>query len=323
MTPAEVIAELERRGYATTSRRLIDWRQKGLLPPLVKHGRGQGRGWVYVWEDPLVVEQAIAVQELLWLHGHTEWLYLPLWCLGFTVPLNQVRPQLLTMVEAYLEHLTGGMTEPEDVSDRLSQLAIADLTRSARTRSGRPTLSPEAVEYGLNLLAGGTAYVPDREALAGIARSAGALTGNGQRRGAPKGRRLSAAELRHIRRWTKRHASLPLLHDAEANATEQEFAQVHADWRALAQLKRAIGDVVDNEAWEEFNLFALRVIVATGPWLTLLDLSMRRSGLAVTLDRFQATLADYAHDVETNPETRARLPLVLEGGDDTNDGTTI
>ena len=60
LTQEEVLAELEARGYEISPRRLVDWRQKGLLPPLVKHGRGRGRAWIYVWEEPLIVEEAFA-----------------------------------------------------------------------------------------------------------------------------------------------------------------------------------------------------------------------------------------------------------------------
>ncbi len=106
LTPDEVLHELRERGYDIGSRRLVDWRQKALLPPLVNRGRGQGKGWVYGWDDPRIVEQIIAVQELLWMHERTSWLYVPLWCLGFDVPLERVQPRLLSMVERRQASLT-------------------------------------------------------------------------------------------------------------------------------------------------------------------------------------------------------------------------
>src|SRR4051812_9086663 len=107
LTPEEVIAELERLGYVVTARRLVDWRQKGLLPPLAKRGLGQGKGWVFVWEDPDVIEQTVAILDLLRWRARTDWLPLALWCLGFQMPLDRVKPPLLARLDANLSQLRG------------------------------------------------------------------------------------------------------------------------------------------------------------------------------------------------------------------------
>lgn len=99
LTQEDVLAELDERGYEISPHRLVDWRQKGLLPPLVKRGRGRGGGWVSGWEDPHIVHQVITVQELLWIRERTAWLYVPLWCMGFAVPLERVQAHLRGVVE--------------------------------------------------------------------------------------------------------------------------------------------------------------------------------------------------------------------------------
>lgn len=59
-TPSELIAALDRHGVQVTERRLTDWREKGILPPLKKIGLGRGRGTRQFWENDDVLHQAIA-----------------------------------------------------------------------------------------------------------------------------------------------------------------------------------------------------------------------------------------------------------------------
>lgn len=305
-TPDEVLAEMLRRGYEITPRRLVDWRQKQLLPPLVKHGLGTGRGWIYVWEDPWIVEQVIAVQELLWIHERTSWLYIPLWCLGFDVPLERVRMQLRAKLERGHALLTNGAQERSSIADTVSALAFREATR-AGPRTGRQA-SVDVLEYWLTLLAGDTDYSPDLEAWSQIAAAVAAFGGSGTRYAAEAGEHLwTPAGLRLLRRWTRRYASLPRLEEAARKATDAEWAAVHLDWQALAHLVEVIGGYAEDDLWEEFFSFWLRVVAIAGPWMSLVDLSMRWRGQGQVWDNIRHELASMRERLEQEPSLREQL----------------
>jgi len=308
-TPNEIIAELNARGYAITPRRLTDWRQKALLPPLVKHGQGQGRAWTYVWHEADIVGQVIAVQELLRIHGHTDWLYVPLWCLGFTIPLERVQADLATMVNRRDTHLTGGQRDPDELRFRLSEVSMAIGLRPG-PRRGRPRLSAEAVEYWLNLLAGDASYAPDREALVQIATALTRMSGRDASGDLKNGGSvLSPAQLRVIQRWMRRSAALPRLVEAARHASEHEWEAVHGDWRALAGVIQVVGEVSEDDEWDDYWRVWLRMVAIAGPWVSLADLSMRRWGQGTVWDDFRHTLVAFRDrlkiDVEWQQQVRA------------------
>lgn len=314
-TPDEVLAELLRNGYEITPRRLVDWRQKQLLPPLVQHGRGTGQGWIYVWEDPLIVEQVIAVQELLWIHERTGWLYVPLWCLGFDVPLDRVRAHLLVKLERGRALLTRGARDPSSIADKVSALAFREATRSG-PRTGRH-VQVDVLEYWLTLLAGDTEYSPDWEAWEQVAAAVAAFGGSGTHDATEAGEQLwTPAGLQLIRRWTRRYTSLPRLEEAALKATDAEWAAVHLDWQALARLVEVIGGYAEDDAWEEYFAFWLRVVAVAGPWVTLVDLSMRWRGQGQLWDTLRNELVSMQDRLEQDPAIIGQIRVLLDKNGD-------
>jgi hypothetical protein len=63
---------------------LIDWRRKGLLPPLLRTSYGRGRGVKRYWSDD-VLDQAIAVDWLIKRSGKADEALLGLWLSGYQV----------------------------------------------------------------------------------------------------------------------------------------------------------------------------------------------------------------------------------------------
>jgi len=302
MTPNDLIEELALRGYDMTPRRLVDWRQKELLPPLVQRGRGQGRGWVNGWKDARVVEQAIAVQELLWIHERTDWLYVPLWCLGFDVPLARVKPQFLTKLARQRTFLTGGAEDPEDLGDTISELAFHEATRPGPRTSKR--LSPDLLEFVISLLVGVTEYTPDFDALRELAVEIERYRGSNDGAKAPQLRRLDErwpAMLRLVRRWVHRYASLARLEEAAIAATDAEWEAVHTDWRTLHELIASIRDSVPSDRQETLGDLALRGSAIGGPWLTLVCLSLRRSGQGQAYDATKREVFSWLTYLEHHP----------------------
>lgn len=307
LTPAHVIAKLKQHGYAMTPRRLGDWREKGLLPPLVAHGKGRGQGWIYGWEDALVVEQAIAVEELLAWHSRTDWLYVPLWCLGFSVPPTRIRPRLLAIVNAHLDYVAGDALTREDVADHVSRLSVEEAKEYRRQRTGRPGPTAEALEYWLNMLAGRTAYAPNNAALVGIVESlANAFGGPVDSSGTTESKwSIQPSDLRRARRWASQNASLPLLRDANIKATDEDMQRVHDDWRAIAQLERTLSRVDDDDAWADIHFGWMRIVAVLGPWLSLVDLSLRRRGLGPDLESTSRQIGELVTRLEYEPTLRS------------------
>jgi hypothetical protein len=312
LTPDEVLDELRERGYEIGPRRLVDWRQKELLPPLVKRGRGQGRGWAYGWDDSLIVEQVIAVQELLWMHERTSWLYVPLWCLGFDVPLERVKARLVAMVERRQSSLTGGEKDPDVLADRLSELAVTLGIRPG-PRRGYPRMTAEAAEYWLNLLAGDADYAPESETLEEIAADLWRLSGRDALVGiSVDAWRLSELDLDAAQQWTRQYAAIPRLVEAAGDATEDEWAAVHADWQALAAVAWATGEYAEDDAWDEFAWLWRRVVAVAGPWLTLVDLSMRQHGRATLWNTLRKKLWEFTERLKADPELQHQSRLLWQ-----------
>lgn len=312
LTQEAVIAQLAVRGYEATPRRLVDWREKALLPPLVKRGQGQGRGWVYVWEDPRIVEQVIAVQELLWIYERTGWLYVPLWCLGFDVPLERVKSHLLIKLERKQAFLTGGEQDRDELGFRLSKLATTEVTRPG-PRRGRSQESADVLEYWLNLVAGDAEYSPDPEAWAQIAAAIATFGGSGAQDATGTGKHLwTPSTLWLIRRWTRRYVSIPRLEEAARNATDADWSAVQADWQALARLVDAIRGYARDDVWEESFSFWLRVVAIAGPWVTLVNLSMRWHGQGQVWDNIRKDLWCFKERFDTDLDLQHQMRLLWQ-----------
>src|SRR5437879_645164 len=61
LNPETLRAELCLRGCPTSKRWILECVRKRLLPALSERGKGQGKGKVYFWDNPAIVEQAVAI----------------------------------------------------------------------------------------------------------------------------------------------------------------------------------------------------------------------------------------------------------------------
>ena len=101
ISQAQLVAELQERGYHVTERQLRDWRAKGLLPRLHRRSQGRGLGILRYWEDnEVILSQAMAVCDLLQRNGRTKWVPLGLWFARECDPRNLARDGLLTAAQA-------------------------------------------------------------------------------------------------------------------------------------------------------------------------------------------------------------------------------
>src|SRR5215813_7386176 len=96
MTQEELVKDLHLLGYQEISEcRVARWRKRGVLPTFTNTGSGQGRGGgreKAYWSNPEeVLKQAEAIIQLLKHFRRLDELYVPLWELGYSVPLNSLR----------------------------------------------------------------------------------------------------------------------------------------------------------------------------------------------------------------------------------------
>jgi hypothetical protein len=119
ITSREVVEELARRGYVVSERRLVDWRQRNLLPGLDQRGLGRARGKTYTWPSSAVCDQVIAVLELLRRVRKASRVYLPLWLLGFEVPVARVRENLASPLARILAGIAAGAQLDGNIEDFL------------------------------------------------------------------------------------------------------------------------------------------------------------------------------------------------------------
>jgi hypothetical protein len=138
LTQKEVVTELKYRGYADISeRRIVDWRHKGLLPPFDEAGGGLGKSLGRsgsTWSDgELVLKQAVSVYNLVRLFRRSKSLYLPLWMLGYQVPMSFVRKALNEPLSAAIRDIEEQTGSNGDLQDVIDQIA-ADVSEEVRAR---------------------------------------------------------------------------------------------------------------------------------------------------------------------------------------------
>lgn len=104
LTQKALVSRLHKLGYRdVTERRIADWKHKGLMPAFDCRGAGLGKGKGKAegtWADGReIVERAIWVHRLLAIYRNSESLHLPLWVLGYGVPVELVRAALTEPLE--------------------------------------------------------------------------------------------------------------------------------------------------------------------------------------------------------------------------------
>ncbi len=123
MTPKQLGIELRHRGYDTTERKLRDWRDKGLLPPLMCCGRGRGSGVRHYWKDAGVIDQAITVHDLLSRRARSEGALLGTWFAGYAMDVEKVRKAWLSSVDRIKKRVFRNASSKEQREDSLSDLS--------------------------------------------------------------------------------------------------------------------------------------------------------------------------------------------------------
>lgn len=287
ITREDLIKVCNRLGYPISHRKLTDWVQKGLLPPLQQRGRGRGQGKEYFWPDREVVAQAVVVSNYLAWSNRTEDTLLLTWFAGFPVSLDRVRTLWSRMQSRGISALNKKFRDSFDLEERIRRSVRRELEKSGQEE---PPLTLATNVY-LALL------VSDFDPL-------DSLTASEERRMRDEVEHLldryrdsgkaSETTIELVKRG---------LHFIHANfspaqrqrviesATDQDLLEAQRDWRVIthfmsATLRYVIMATANQRQSSPFGMrqlarwrsFWWRIVGNLGPSIILLDVALRQAG---------------------------------------------
>lgn len=124
-TQQEVLAmleELDRNKWNV--RQMTALRKEGCLPPLRRKTKPGTKKPLYVW-DETDLDQIIEVYDWWdYCDGDRVTLTLLLWLEGYDIPLDPLRKFYIQTIEMYLQRLTRGETDVDEILDRVSEIVF-------------------------------------------------------------------------------------------------------------------------------------------------------------------------------------------------------
>src|SRR5215213_623041 len=310
LTQDELLAELHRHGYDdVTERQIADWRRRELLAPFDVKGGGRGRSRGRersAWSDgKLVFNQALWVRELLQIYGSVESVRLPLFVLGYPVPLRHVREVLGGPLNEIAEGIAGAIEdraraggEIEDLVEEAASHNVEEMRRAGAEALLIPQHSLEAFlnvfmneEYDLDDGAfelGAEELEAYESAMQERCEAALAAEGLGDVDLARQGRSLTSFFDRAP--FIKRYLSLHQLRLAVNECTDDDLRAVRRDlcfMREMALMIRKVITLLTSEVPAEYRperAGTLRSVLCVGGLLVLADLSLRRNGFGHAID---------------------------------------
>lgn len=291
-TPEALTAEMQRLDYPVTKRRLIDWVQKGLLPHPQPRGLGRGRGKRYAWQEPDILHWAIDVFELLEWHRRATDVVLPLWALGYTMPVEQVRPELRRWTDGLGIMIDQAIPVRGDQADLVDDLVSET---EARFQDHPAAFLMPVLEAFLHAIVNPQtsqwSWIVD-DFRAAIGADAHGLTEW------PGEDRLVA-----LVAVVREQFSADQLQTIVAEASDGELAQVQDDLRQCVQSARAVVSFLpDLDDFAMPHLFASLSVIAG-----IIDLAGRHAGYGAVIDRLVESFVDGCRQVLTDPRYRAEV----------------
>jgi hypothetical protein len=264
LTEEELVEHLNRSGMTVTRRRVMTWRDKGLLPDFDESGAGLGRSLgraLSYWEDDeAIISQATAVYNLLRWHDRVEDLYLPLWLLGHRVPDEFIRRKLREEVAYGLDELAKRDQKSRYREDSLTEWA-GEVYSKWRRSEGADVPNFEKIDQAFQLV-GNNDYTPDDPLTQG-------------------------------QQFVRDHLSLKALDEYLLTAKSEELLSLQQDFVLLSYIASSVFGLVPGLV-ESIDVYSL--VSLTGRILVLLDLAARRAGYGSGIDFFLDTFASGLRD---------------------------
>jgi len=344
MTQDELLTEMGWRGHDdVTERQVADWRRKDLLPPFDVAGGGRGRrrgrersSWT---NGKAVLNQALWVRKLLQIYRSKESIRLPLWVLGYPVPLNRVREalggplsEIANEIAEAIENEARASGEIEDMIGEATYQHVEEMRREGAQALLLPQHSLEALfnvflNQGYDLTDGafelGVEEMREYEA-AMRQRQDAARAAEGLSDGDRARQDDSLESFIERAPFIKQYFSLHQLKQAVDECTDSDLRAVQRDLsylRGMVLLLRKIMMILMREIPDEYKPKwedRLRPILSFGRLVILADLSLRRNGYAGKIDYFlpealRQFQQQFTEEMERELiETSKQIPEVIE-----------
>jgi len=312
LTQEDLVNELHRLGFGDASvTRIATWRRLELLPQFDSGGHGQGRGagrdkgcWLNSTE---VLNQAVAIVELVAGYRRLEDLYLPLWQMGFAIPSKRVRPALLQpLLRAAIpfEVQEDGRTTLEDVIDD----GVAEVSPLLQREVPIFDVPEEAVAAVVNVVANPDYSFNDDPYQHGVSRLRDWERSLWQRLQHVLGdtvvlNQIGVGNENNIipnAPFINKYLSLPQLTEATQNCTDEELMVVQRDLQIAREMLRVfirIRELLSPFVPKGFLDMPeeVKVVFDSGRVLVWIDLALRHRGFGPLIDRLMPLMLDQLH----------------------------
>jgi hypothetical protein len=291
LTQDELIAELDDCGYGgITKRQIANWRKNHLLPSFDFIGSGLGKKLgrePNFWSNgQQIVQQSVWVCRLLEIYGNFDSLYLPLWALGYEIPLSCVRESLAEPLKKITDEISEKAIISGHLEDYIGDEIYEGIKRAERIKKGTVQLPQEAFEAFMNIFLNPEYSLNDypfekgMETLKEWQNNSFSSKGNGR------------DNLFDQAPFFKQYLSLHQLKQAVDKATDDDFMLVKRDLEILRDILSLIYRMFLKLAVDLPNEFRtvpenlLGAIFGGARLLVLANLSLRRNGFSEKIDFF-------------------------------------
>ncbi len=305
-TQKDMLALLKQSGREGWTLRQMTALRKWLPPKRRQTQPGTNKP-LYAWDEQ-DIEQIVEVYDWWrYCHGDRATLTLALWLQGYEVPPDLLRRLYLRLIEGYLQRLTRGKTDPDDVLDEVSNIVVAwsrKFRYSPRLAAQRKQMSVEQMELVTEMMLGALA-VPDPEQTAETFRSL--LLGVGESLGASIDDEEILEEFlatpERIAATLRDVLTLPNLREAVQTATPEQWEQAREDYLSLCQLLSELVKAAASSEPPSFpERFTTNLTLHGACWLITPFLSARYRGYGQLLDM----AFEKIHEMLIDPSFRAQ-----------------
>lgn len=312
----ELLKESGREGW--TLRQMTALREEGCLPPLRRQTQQGTNKPLYIWDEE-DIDQVVDVYDWWsYCNGDRATLTLVLWLEGYEVSLGPLHRLYLRIIEEYLQQLTRGKTNPDDILDEVSKIVVV-WTRKFRYSPGlaaqRKKFSVERMEQVTETLLGALA-IPNQESAAEIFRSF--LLGAGESLDASSDYEKDFEDFfaipQHVEAILRDILTLPNLREVVKTATPEQWQQAREDYLFFCQVVSTFGELVKSVSEISFpENFFMGLKIRGALWLTAPLLSARCRGygqwIDMALEKMREVLADPSVRAQVFGKERARRTI--------------
>ncbi len=294
-------------------RQMAALRKKAFLPPLRRKTQQGTNKPLYVW-DETDLNQIVDVYDWWdYCDGDRVTLTLILWLQGYDIPLDPLRSLYIDAVEMYLQHLTQGNTDPDDILDKVSEVVVkwmrkmrytpglADQRKKMETKQNFSMAQMELfTESVLSAL-----VVPDETLDTKDLHSFPSDTSASQNASADDTQDddffIPAEDVAVILRDI---LALPHLLEAIRTATSEQWQQARKDYLSFCNVLRVIEERRPKEEGKSLpEEFLLELKIMGAIWLTVPLLSTRYRGYGQWIDMAFVKF----HEMLADPEVQERI----------------